>query len=213
MQDTIIRLIEQQGYIGIFILIFIENIFPPIPSEGILLFSGYISHQSILNIWIVIASATAGSLLGAIVLYFISFYLGKERIKKLLSGKAARILFLNTESIDKADSWFHKFGGKAVFICRCIPVVRSIVSVPAGISRMNFNKFILLTCMGSLIWNTVIAWLGYFAGDTWQTVQKWFGIYSDIVLAALIILGVLAFIIISLKRKNKCKAGLKGEQQ
>lgn len=212
MQDTIIRLIEQHGYMGIFILIFIENIFPPIPSEVILLFGGYVSHKSILNTWLVIASATTGSLLGAVVLYLVSNKLGKERIKKLLSGKIGHFLFLSAESVEKADRWFQKFGGKAVFLCRCIPVVRSIVSVPAGISKMNFRKFLILTCLGSIIWNTAITWAGYLAGDTWQTVQTWLGVYSDIVLAAIVIVAVVALIILSVRRKNKCKVNLKGEK-
>ncbi len=213
MQETIINLIEQQGYFAIFLLIFIENIFPPIPSEVILLFGGYVSHKSILNIWLAILSATAGSLLGAIVLYLVSSHLGKEKIKTLLSGKIGHILFLNAESVDKADTWFQRYGAKAVFICRCIPVVRSIVSIPAGISRMDFRKFIILTCLGSLIWNTVITWAGYLAGDAWQTVQVWLGIYSDIVLGAVVLIAVSGFIVLSVRRKNKCKVKIKGEQK
>jgi len=211
MQETIIQLIEQFGYIGVSLLIFIENIFPPIPSEVILLFGGYASHTTNLNIWIVILSATIGSILGAIVLYFAGYALGKERLKKLLSGKLGKWLHFGPENIEKADHWFGKFGYKAVLICRCIPVVRSIVSIPAGICKINFGVFLLLTFIGSIVWNTIITWLGFFANDAWTTVQTYLGIYSDIILVLLVLAVLVGFIILSVKSKNKKNIGTSNE--
>ncbi len=213
MQDTMIELIDKFGYVGVFFLIFIENIFPPIPSEGILLFGGYASHLGTLNIWLAITCATLGSMSGAVLLYSIGSILGKQRIKNLMSSRVGRILHLNAESIENADKWFQKFEGKAVFLCRCIPVVRSIVSIPAGISKMNFRNFILLTFAGSTIWNILITWIGYLAGDTWHTVQIWLGIYSDAVLAIILILVVSAYIIVSIRRKKKSSSKIEGSKK
>ncbi len=213
MQDAMIELIDKFGYIGVFFLIFIENIFPPIPSEGILLFGGYASYIGSLNIWLVIICATIGSMSGAVLLYFIGSILGKQRIKSLMSSRVGRILHLNPQSIDNADKWFQKYEGKAVFLCRCIPVVRSIVSIPAGISKMNFRNFILLTLAGSAIWNILIAWIGCLAGDTWQTVQMWLGVYSDAVLVIILILVLSAYIIVSVRSKNKSRANVEGSKK
>lgn len=203
MQEILISMVEKYGYLGVSLLILVENIFPPIPSEGILLFGGFAASQSLLNIWIVILSATIGSVVGAIVLYYIGFLLGKERLMALTSGKIGRILHLEPESVEKADGWFHKYGAKAVFVCRCIPVLRSLVSIPAGISKMNMSTFLPLTIIGSSIWNIIVVWLGYWAGDAWHKIEDILGVYSDIVLAILIVLVVVAFIIFSIKRRKK----------
>ena len=143
MQEIIINLMNQFGYIGIFLLIAIENIFPPIPSEVILTFGGYMTTYSNLNVPLVILSATLGSLLGAIVLYAIGKILNKERLMKIVSGKVGKILHLKKEDIESADKWFDTKGEKCVFFCRFIPIVRSLISIPAGMSEMNIPKFLI----------------------------------------------------------------------
>lgn len=144
MQEIIINLMNQFGYIGIFLLIAIENIFPPIPSEVILTFGGYMTTYSNLNVPLVILSATLGSLLGAIVLYAIGKILNKERLMKIVSGKVGKILHLKKEDIESADKWFDTKGEKCVFFCRFIPIVRSLISIPAGMSEMNIPKFLII---------------------------------------------------------------------
>lgn len=203
MQEILISMVEKFGYLGISLLIFIENIFPPIPSEVILLFGGFYSGKGHLNVWGVILFSTIGSMVGAVLLYYLGFILGKERLIKIASGRVGRMLHFGPEYIEKADSWFEKYGLKTVLICRCIPVLRSIVSIPAGIAKMKMRIFLLLTLIGSAVWNTVIVWLGYWAGDAWEKISNILGIYSDIILYILIAAVIIAFIVITVKRKKK----------
>ena len=186
MEDTILKFVSDFGYIGITVFIFIENIFPPIPSEAVLLFGGYITIHADLNPWLVILSATVGSAAGAVLLYLAGYRLGKERIKRFIGGRLGRRLGFRPESIDTADKWFRKYEYKAVLICRCIPVVRSIISVPAGLSHMKPVPFMLLTVLGSSIWNTLLVWLGVFAGDAWGKIAEAIGVYSKAVLLILL---------------------------
>ena len=144
MQELMIQLMGQFGYIGVFLLIAIENIFPPIPSEVVLLFGGFMTTYTELNIIGMIVAATLGSLAGAIVLYYIGRILNKERLKKIVSGKIGKVLRIKNEDIDKADHWFDTKGNKTVFFCRFIPIVRSLISIPAGMSQMPMGKFLQL---------------------------------------------------------------------
>ena len=160
MQDIVIQIIENWGYIGVAMLIAIENIFPPIPSEVILAFGGFMTTKTTLNAIGVIIAATIGSVVGAIVLYLIGRILNKERLERIVSGKIGKVLRLKKEDIEKADKWFDTKGQKTVFICRFIPIVRSLISIPAGMSEMPFIKFLIYTILGSTIWNTVLVLLG-----------------------------------------------------
>ena len=143
MEQIIINIMEQVGYLGVFLLIAIENIFPPIPSEVILVFGGFMTTYTSLNIPIMILAATLGSLLGAIVLYYIGKIFNKERLKRIVNGKIGKVLRLKASDIEKADKWFDTKGNKTVFFCRFIPIVRSLISIPAGMSEMPMQKFLL----------------------------------------------------------------------
>ena len=202
MQEFIIQVIENFGYIGITLLIAIENIFPPIPSEVILAFGGFMTTKTSLTILGVVISATIGSTLGAIILYYIGRVLNKDRIENIVSGKVGQILRLKAEDIEKAHKWFNKKGQKTVFICRFIPVVRSLISIPAGMSKMEFHKFILYTVIGSSIWNILLTILGKQLGDSWEKVVYIFSEFSHIVLIALILI-LIAGIIWFYKNKKK----------
>ncbi len=205
MEAFILSMMNQFGYIGVFLLIAIENIFPPIPSEVILLFGGFMTTYSELNVALMIVFATLGSLLGAIVLYYIGKILNKERLKKIVSGKIGKILRLKNSDIDKADEWFDTKGNKTVFFCRFIPIVRSLISIPAGMSEMPMGKFLLYTTVGSLIWNTVLIVIGSIVGENWQSILNIFDTYSNIVLILLIIIfvvGVYLFYHAKNKKKN-----------
>lgn len=202
MQEFIIQVIENFGYIGITLLIAIENIFPPIPSEVILAFGGFMTTKTSLTILGVVISATIGSTLGAIILYYIGRVLNKDRIENIVSGKVGQILRLKAEDIEKAHKWFNKKGQKTVFICRFIPVVRSLISIPAGMSKMEFHRFILYTVIGSSIWNILLTILGKQLGDSWEKVVYIFSEFSHIVLIALILI-LIAGIIWFYKNKKK----------
>ena len=203
MQEIMLSIMEQFGYLGVFLLIAIENIFPPIPSEAVLLFGGFMTTHTELNIVVMIISATLGSLVGAIVLYYVGKILNKERLKKLVSGKVGKILRLKTEDIDKADKWFDEKGNKTVFFCRFIPIVRSLISIPAGMSEMPMGKFLMYTIAGSAVWNTVLVTIGNMVGENWTNVLAIFEQYSHVTLAVLAIIFVMACLLFYWKKTNK----------
>ena len=208
MQDLMIQLMGQFGYIGVFLLIAIENIFPPIPSELVLLFGGFMTTYTELNVVGMIIAATFGSLLGAIVLYYIGRILNKERLKKIVSGKIGKVLRIKNEDIDKADHWFDTKGNKTVFFCRFIPIVRSLISIPAGMSQMPMGKFLVYTTAGSVIWNTVLVVAGNMVGEKWEDILQIFSDYSHITLVVLIIIFVVGVVWFykSKSKKNKTKS-------
>lgn len=191
------------GYFGIFFLIAIENIFPPMPSEVILTFGGFMTLYSDLNIILVILFSTLGSILGAIALYYVGKILNKERLKKIVSGKIGSILRLKPKDIEKADKWFDKKGNKSVFFCRFVPIVRSLISIPAGMSEMHMGKFILYTSTGSIIWNSVLVFLGSIVGERWNEIVDLFNAYSKLVLIVLILVFIIGFVIIYNKKYKK----------
>ena len=202
MEELVISIMNQFGYFGIFFLIFIENIFPPIPSEVVLLFGGFMTTYSKLNLFGMIIFSTLGSVVGAIVLYYIGKILNKERLKKIVSGKIGKILRLKASDIEKADKWFDTKGNKTVFFCRFIPVVRSLISIPAGMSEMIMSKFLLYTVTGSLIWNTVLLFVGSKVGKNWKKIEAIMSQYSHIILIILMI-GFIGFVIYHFSRKKQ----------
>ncbi|MEG0577847.1 MAG: DedA family protein, partial [Bacilli bacterium] len=190
MQEIIITVIEKFGYLGILLLIAVENLFPPIPSEVILTFGGFATSFTKLSLVGVIIFSTIGSLVGAIILYYIGTILSEERLEKIVKGKIGKILCLKNSDIKKAYRWFSERGNKTVFFCRFIPIVRSLISIPAGMSKMKFFPFFVLTLFGSLIWNTVLTLLGSVAGKSWGTIANVIDSYSKITLFALIALFI-----------------------
>lgn len=203
MQKFIITFMNKFGYLGIMLLIAIENIFPPIPSEIILCFGGFMTTTSNLTIVGVVIASTIGSVLGAIILYYIGRILNKDRLIKITSGKIGKILRVKKSDIEMADKWFNKRGPATVFFCRFIPIVRSLISIPAGMSKMKFPLFLTLTTIGTLIWNTVLTIAGNIMGENWETVVSLIDKYSYIALIVFIIIFI-GFIIYWFKfRKQK----------
>lgn len=201
MQQFILHIIEQFGYFGVFFLILIENVFPPIPSEVILLFSGFFSSYTSLSVFYMILASTLGSFLGAIILYYIGKIFNKERLKKIVNGRLGKILFLKENDIDKADEWFDNKRNKSVFFCRFVPIVRSLISIPAGMSEMPMGKFIIYTICGSMIWNTVLICLGYRLGSNWEYVLTILDKYQMLVIVILVI--IFGYVIIKFYRKKR----------
>ncbi len=200
MQEIIIEILNQFGYIGIFLLITIENIFPPIPSEVILTFGGFMTTYTTMNVWGVIVAATAGSVVGAIILYVIGRVLNTERLERLFDSKLGKLLQLKKDDVKKAEKWFLKRGNKAVFFCRFVPIVRSLISIPAGVARMKFISFLTLTVIGTLIWNVVLVFLGRIAGNAWETIAHYVDIYTMIAAAFFALLAILIAVIFVKKR-------------
>ena len=202
MQEMIIEIMNNFGYLGVFLLIAIENVFPPIPSEVILLFGGFMTTFSDMNIIGVIVASTLGSVLGAIILYYIGKILNKERLKKIITSKPGKILRLKPEDIDKADEWFDTKGNKTVFFCRFVPIIRSLISIPAGMSEMPMKKFLIYTAAGSLIWNAALTIAGSIVGENWTSILDIMDKYSHIILVLLIIIFVVAVVLFYKKRKK-----------
>lgn len=202
MQEIIIQIMNQFGYIGICLLILVENVFPPIPSEVILTFGGFMTTQSQMSILGVVLVSTIGSVLGAIVLYLVGRLINKDVIERWLDGKVGKILRFKREDVEKANSWFEKRGKLTVLFCRCIPIVRSLISIPAGMSKMAFLPFILLTTLGSAVWNTVLVVLGHVAGNSWEKISHVIDKFSDVILILLIVV-IVGFLIYHFTKKNK----------
>ncbi|HBM4257465.1 TPA: DedA family protein [Listeria innocua] len=180
METWITSIMADFGYIGIFLLIMIENLFPPIPSEIILTFGGFMTTVSSLNVVMVIIVATLGSVVGAILLYKVASYFGKERLTHIVL-KYGRVLRLKESDIERAESFFLKYGSWAVFLCRMIPLIRSLISIPAGMTKMKMSRFLILTTAGSLLWNTVLIGLGALLGESWGEIVVFMDSFSTVI--------------------------------
>ncbi|AEO03955.1 DedA family protein [Listeria monocytogenes] len=189
METWITSIMADFGYIGIFVLIMVENLFPPIPSEIILTFGGFMTTVTSLNVVMVIIVATLGSVVGAILLYKVASYFGKERLTKIVL-KYGRILRLKESDIERAENFFLKYGSWAVFLCRMIPLIRSLISIPAGMTKMKMSKFLILTTAGSLLWNTVLIGLGAMLGESWSEIVVFMDSFSTIIYSIIAILVV-----------------------
>ena len=182
MRELVLELMGEYGNLAVFLLILVENLFPPIPSEVILTFGGVMTVCTDMTPGGVILFSTAGSLAGAVILYSVGRFLPDEVFRKLLCGQIGHLLHFRLEDVDLAKGWFRERGRSAVFLCRLIPIVRSLISIPAGIARMQFVPFLVFTAAGSLLWNTVLVYAGRIAGDSWEKVSAAFGVYSDLFL-------------------------------
>ncbi len=197
---------NQFGYWGMLFLIFIENIFPPIPSEIILPFGGFVTtlEKSEVTVFGLIIFATIGSIFGAFILYWIGTLLNVNKLETWLEKKWIKRLGFKKNEVEKTVKFFEKWEGVAVFFGRCVPIVRSLISIPAGMVKMNLLKFTLYTAFGSLVWNTLLISAGAFLGENWRNVVTLVDEYKNIVL---IILSTVTIILIwrYFKKRNSDK--------
>lgn len=191
MEQWITEIMSDYGYFGIFLLIMVENVFPPIPSEVILTVGGFMTTTTTMTIPGVIAASTAGSVFGAIILYGIGLLLDVERLEKIVD-KYGRILRVKKADIHRADAWFDRYGIWTVFFGRLIPLVRSLISIPAGMSNMKFWLFLTFTTLGTLLWNTVLVFVGEAVGDNREAILEQLDVYSNIVYALIVLVGLAA---------------------
>ncbi|MFD1849437.1 DedA family protein [Oceanobacillus bengalensis] len=201
MQAWVTETMEQFGYVGIFLMMALENLFPPIPSEIVLPFGGFMTTYSELTIIGVLLVATAGSVVGAIILYGVGLMLDVEQLEKIVD-RWGRVLRIKKKDIYKADAWFDKYGYWTVFFCRMVPLIRSLISIPAGMTNMKFGLFLLFTTMGTVIWNTLLIMVGATLGANWESVLQFMDVYSDVTYAAIAI-GIVIFIVLYKKRRRK----------
>lgn len=184
--------INQFGYLAVASLIFLETVFPPIPSEVILPMAGFLTISSSMALPGVIVASTAGAVAGAFILYGVGRVLSRERLMRFFDSRPLRLLGFSGHDVERVVDWFERRGQITVLICRCIPGIRSLISIPAGTARMGLARFSLYTIAGSAAWNTLLCSLGAAAGNAWQQVSDQIAWVSDIVTYALVALFALA---------------------
>ncbi|MEH1012913.1 DedA family protein [Micromonospora sp. CPCC 206060] len=171
--------IDALGALGVGLLVALENLIPPIPSEIVLAMAGYLAGEGRVNVVAVVLAATAGSVLGALALYWVGAWLGEERLKRWLD----RVPLVELDDLERADRWFERHARATVLFGRMVPVARSLVSVPAGANRMPMGQFLALTTLGSGIWNSIFVGLGYALGSRWQDIDRYSSWFDYAILA------------------------------
>lgn len=184
MADWVIRLIEQSGYLGVAFLMFLETIFPPIPSEVIMPVAGVAAARGQMALPWVIASGTAGAMLGNIVWYLAARALGIIRLKPIIE-KHGRWLTMNWHEVERAERWFRSSGTFFVFLGRMLPTVRSLVSVPAGLLKMRFKTFLIASTVGTAGWTAMLAYAGFKLRENFSDIDEWLGPISNAILLTL----------------------------
>ncbi len=179
-------LIAAIGYPGIVLAMALENIFPPIPSEAVLPFAGALSAKGEMNFWGAVAAGTVGSLIGAVVLYAIGYFAREAGVRRMVEayGKYALI---SEKDLDRAAAWFERYGEAIIFFGRLIPLIRSIISVPAGYTRMNMARFLIYTTLGTTVWNLILTYIGWILGENWADISKLIAPYEN---GALVVMGL-----------------------
>lgn len=197
LTNLILESINQWGFPAIFILMTLSSMCIPIPSEVVLLFSGYLAYQGQMNVTAVITVSAFGNLLGSVVAYYIGLKGGRP-----LFLKYGKYVFVRERELDWAERWFEKYGHETVFFGRMVPMVRAFVSVPAGVAEMNFVKFNIYTILGVLPWSIGLTWAGYALGSRWHDITKYFSLSSVVVLVVLVAV-VAGFLIWHLRRGDR----------
>lgn len=195
LTDWATEIVERLGYVGVAMLVAIENVFPPIPSEVVLGLAGYTASQG--DAWVVgmIAAATIGSVVGALVLYGLAAAIGPVRVRAIVIRYGTWIGFGETD-LDRSESWFDRRSRSAVLVCRCIPLIRSLISIPAGFRRMPLVPFTLFTLVGSLVWNTILVTAGYALADQWERILDYTEPFQTLVV---VLIGVLVVALVARK--------------
>ena len=186
MGDWVIRMIEQSGYLGVAFLMFVETIFPPIPSEVIMPVAGIAAARGDMTLWGVIASGTAGAMLGNTVWYLAARALGLVRFRPFID-RYGRWITMDWQEVERAERWFRRNGTFFVFMGRMLPTVRSLVSVPAGLLKMRFKTFFIASTLGTAGWTSMLAFAGYKLRENFAEIDTWLGPISNAILVTLVL--------------------------
>ena len=205
--------INQFGYFGVALLVVIENVFPPIPSEIVLPFAGFVAQQgagavnatadaaqSDTTVIGMMIAATVGSVVGALILYFVSAAIGPERLRGFVE-RFGKWFGVKSSDLVRAEEWFDRRSAAAVLVGRCVPLIRSIVSIPAGFRRMKLTSFVVLTAIGSAVWNIALIGAGAVLGDQWERVGEYVGVFQWLVIVAILVL-LIRFVVSRLKKRR-----------
>lgn len=191
--SALLDITSGMGYWGIVILMAIESSFIPFPSEIVIPPAAYLAYKGEMNIYLIILCGIIGSLIGAVFNYYVAMWLGKPLAYKLVDKKWAKYLLLSRSGLEKAESYFNKYGSASTFFGRLIPAVRQLISLPAGFVKMDFGKFVFYTVLGSGFWVSVLAALGYFFGENQELLASYYheitiGIIALVILAVVVVL-------------------------
>jgi membrane protein DedA with SNARE-associated domain len=196
-----VDLMDALGGPGAALLVGLDNIFPPVPSELVLPLAGFSASQGTMSLFMALFWTTLGSVVGALLTYWLGAWLGRDRVRALIS----RMPLMKPSDFDRTEKWFLKHGTKAVFFGRMVPLFRSLISLPAGVERMPMRQFLSLTALGSLIWNSAFVVAGYVLGANWQVVDDYAGVLQNVVIAAVAI-AIVLFVAVRVRDRKRSKS-------
>jgi membrane protein DedA with SNARE-associated domain len=196
-----VDLMDKLGGPGAALLVGIDNIFPPMPSELVLPLAGFSASQGTMSLFMALFWTTLGSVVGALLTYWLGAWLGRDRVRALI----IRAPLMKASDFDRTEKWFLKHGAKAVFFGRMVPLFRSLISLPAGVERMPLWQFLSLTALGSLIWNSVFVVAGYLLGANWQVVDEYAGIFQKVVIVA-VAAAIVLFVVVRVRERRRSKS-------
>lgn len=204
MQELMIHIMDTYGYLGVCFLIAIENIFPPIPSEVILTFGGFMTTYTKMNVPGVVIFSTLGSTIGALVLYGVGSSMTPDRLARFSESRLFKLLGFDKEEVERTMKWFEKKGKKAILFGRCVPIIRSLISIPAGMAQVPMMPFLLYTVIGSTVWNILLVSIGAMLGASWETVLIYLERYA-LVIRILLIGGITFWLVRYITKKMSGK--------
>lgn len=199
MTEWVIGFIESHGLPAVALLMFLENVFPPLPSELIMPFAGFVAAKGNLNIALVALAGAVGSVAGAVLWYWVGRRFGVERVQRWVAAHGT-YLAMSSDDVGRAEDWFKRRGTLAVFIGRLVPAVRTLISVPAGMVAMRPAKFLLWSFAGSLLWSGLLAGAGFFLGDRFEHATRWLDVATKVILACLV--AAYAWRVVKLRRSR-----------
>ena len=199
-------IIRAMGYVGLGLVMFLENVFPPIPSEAVLPMAGWLAYEregsfTLLGVTLV---GALGSVAGALVFYALGYWFGEQRVRELLR-RYGKWFLLSEEDFDRALAWFDRYGEYVIFFGRMVPIVRSLISIPAGIASMNLARFGAYTAVGTALWSFLLGYAGYELGRNWPLVIEWMGRYEKVVLV-LTAVAVIYFVVRRIRQRRRASS-------
>lgn len=199
LSHFIIQFIHSTSYFGIFILMLLESALIPIPSEITMPFSGFLASQGVLNLWLIVIVGTVANLAGSLVAYGIGYFL-EETVLLTLIKKYGKFILISEKEYNHATHWFQKYGDKIIFISRLLPAVRTVISLPAGVFRMDIKKFIIYTTVGCFIWSLFLTYIGFTLGANWRSLDVYYRKF-EYAIVAVIIIALVYFVYRKMKKK------------
>jgi len=185
LSDSVTQFISSIGYGGIFILMALESAAIPVPSELIMTFSGFLAYQGVFNFTVIVIAGAAGCVVGSIVSYWVGLKGGR-----IFINKYGKYIFMNHHHLDMAEDWFKKYGDKAVFFSRMLPVARTFISLPAGIGKYSFKKLVIFSFLGSLPWCLALTYLGFRLGPQWKNIIAFFNGLDIVIIFGIILMAM-----------------------